>query len=241
MKNLAVHISFFWKEDRLSYLRKAIDGLHEIDDVDVFVHTNIAFEVAGATVVVHDLSSLHPYLLTWLSRSMMKSQLGQYEHYMYLEDDVLFNKKNFDYYKKWHEKCKRRNAYLGFLRVEQSTNGKWFAGDLLEKLSDKVDIDGQPFYKCNKYRYAAMWILDNEEMRKFVTTFSDLYEFKKLHYDGGISMSRENAAIGPIYEMFDDMLVFPCDGCFMHHLPNPAVNNPSSQFAKIAVEEIVNV
>lgn len=86
-----------------------------------------------------------------------------------------------------------------------------------------------------------MWILDDEEMRKFVTTFSDLYEFKKLHYDGGISMSRENAAIGPIYEMFDDMLVFPCDGYFMHHLPNPAVNNPSSQFAKIAVEEIVNV
>ena len=61
---------------------------------------------------------------------------------MYLEDDVLFAKKNFDYYKKWHEKCKRRNSYLGFLRVEQSTNGKWFAGDLLEKLSDKVDIDG---------------------------------------------------------------------------------------------------
>lgn len=73
MKNLAVHISFFWKEDRLSYLQKVIDSLHKIDDVDVFVHTNMAFEVAGATVVVHDLSSLHPYLLTWLSRSMMKS------------------------------------------------------------------------------------------------------------------------------------------------------------------------
>ena len=35
MKNLAVHISFFWKEDRLSYLQKVIDSLQEIDDVDV--------------------------------------------------------------------------------------------------------------------------------------------------------------------------------------------------------------
>jgi len=40
MKNLAVHISFFYKEDRVAYLEQVIAGLHEINDVDVFVHSN---------------------------------------------------------------------------------------------------------------------------------------------------------------------------------------------------------
>lgn len=157
---------------------------------------------------------------------------------MYLEDDVLFTKKNFDYYLKRHETCKKRSAYLGFLRVEQRNDGKWFAGDLLERLHDTVEADGVKFWKCNTYRYAAMWILDSEEMQRFASEFSDLYTFKTLHYPGGIDMSRENAAIGPIYEMFGDMLVIPGDGCFLHHLPNPAVNNPSSAFAKIPVEKV---
>jgi len=132
----------------------------------------------------------------------MKKQIGSYKHYMYLEDDVLFTKKNFDHYLKWHEACKKRNAYLGFLRVECRDDDKWFLGDLLERLSDATEIDGTEFLRCNTYRYAAMWILDNEEMKKFAYEMSDLYEFKQLHYNGGISMSRENAAIGPIYEMF---------------------------------------
>lgn len=158
---------------------------------------------------------------------------------MYIEDDVLFTKENFDYYLKYHSICKENNAYLGFLRTERSKDGSIRVLDCLDRLTTAIAINGIEFLECLKYRYAALWLLDADEMAAYVNGMHSLFMLEKRHY-GRPDMVREDAAIGPIYEMFGKMLVVDEPGCYVQHLPNNYADT-SSPFGKIKLDDFVHI
>ena len=120
---------------------------------------------------------------------------------------------------KYHEDAKADGSCIGFLRIERDKSGKAFFTDLTYVPTGKVVLSGKEFTDCSLERYQGMWLLDKDEMSKFVS-MRDLFLFKTNHYVGGISMARENSAIGPLYEMFKRKLVRGEPGCFIHHIPN---------------------
>ena len=48
----------------------------------------------------------------------MKSQKNNFDIYIYCEDDILFDNKNFNYWLKHKNTCIKNNYNLGFLRFE---------------------------------------------------------------------------------------------------------------------------
>ena len=48
----------------------------------------------------------------------MEIQKNNYDIFIYSEEDILFTKKNLNYWNKYKDKCINKNYNLGFLRVE---------------------------------------------------------------------------------------------------------------------------
>ena len=88
MKNIAIHISFFYVESRIQYVNRIIEATNQYDCVaDIFIHTNIR-DVKASTfcpytngsllIVSHDLSfDDHPFYLTWKCRPLLKTQMDE--------------------------------------------------------------------------------------------------------------------------------------------------------------------
>ena len=54
----------------------------------------------------------------------MKSQKNNFDIFIYCEDDILFDKKNFNYWLKHKNTCIKNNYNLGFLRFEINKKDK---------------------------------------------------------------------------------------------------------------------
>ena len=50
----------------------------------------------------------------------MEKQKNSYDFFVYTEDDILFTKKNFEYWKKYKDQCLSKKFNLGFVRVEDN-------------------------------------------------------------------------------------------------------------------------
>ena len=165
---MAIHISFFYIEERLKYLNKIIDASNAYErTADLFIHTNEDFpaerrkeyyrragmrayrRVGGKLneytngkieVVVHDLSKTHPFYLTWQCRDLMKSQKDDYDIFMYLEDDILVPEQAIKYWLEHNEKLIRAGYNLGFVRIEKDIDNKEYSTDIFRKLTGKIEL-----------------------------------------------------------------------------------------------------
>jgi len=227
--SLCAHISFFYKDSRIQYLEKEIQGLQTIPNIDIFIHSNLQFShpliANNVHLIVHDIKNLHPFFLTWQSRPYFQKQLGQYDYYLYLEDDILFTRKNFEFYLKYHPICKKNNVHLGFLRVECSpTTGDWYILDIFRSLKRRIQLNGIEFAVNDVNPYYAMWILDKEEMHRFIHEYPDCYEFRTLFWGEELNMVRENAATNPNCIMCQMTVVRDEEGADLWHLTNNYVD-----------------
>ena len=76
----------------------------------------------------------------------MESQKDDYDIFIYCEDDLLFTKKNFQYWLNHKDKCIQRNYNLGFLRAEvNKKNKKLYSTDQVEKSQYYVDLSKKKY------------------------------------------------------------------------------------------------
>ena len=123
---IAVHITSFYGDnykERIIFLKKIIKNYQIISKkIDIFIHTNKVskiLESKNVKLILHDLENKNPFYLSWLSRPMMEKQKNKYDCFIYSEDDILFSKKNFEYWIKYKEICLKNNHNLGFIRIEK--------------------------------------------------------------------------------------------------------------------------
>jgi len=230
--SLVAHISFFYVPERIVYLNQEVEGLLTIPDIDIFIHTNQAFEHpmlhGNVHLVVHDLGETHPFYLTWKSRPFFRDQLGKYDYFLYLEDDILFTQESFSYYRKYHPICKRNGVHLGFLRVEQSKrNHQWYLLDVTRPLQNRLKMDSLEFVVNDVNPYYAMWILDAEEMKRFITEFPQEYDLTRPFWGNNFNMVREDAAISPGCTLYSKTVIFDEKGANLWHLTNNYVDHDS--------------
>ena len=139
MKGLVIYIAFFYIEERLDYISKIIAESHHypFESVDVFIHTNLPFQLndSSVNVIVHELG--HPFALTWLCRPLMYEQKDTYHAFMYIEDDILVPNEAIHYWQELSPFLKKMNDNLGFVRIEIK-DGIEFITDLQihDKFSD---------------------------------------------------------------------------------------------------------
>jgi len=197
---ICVHITYYQSQNnnRDHLFKKIVSNYLQFDEIDIFIHTNkkVFFKKKSKNVkcIIHKLKKEHPFYLSWKCRKLMEKQKKNYDYYIYTEDDILFTKKNFIYWKENFELCKNYNYNLGFIRVEDRKSKGLFAVDVFHKFRHFIKLKNKKFAVNDVNPYCAMWIMDNDEFNKFIKI--DIWKFKwKKNYQAYGNI-REMSAMG---------------------------------------------
>lgn len=249
------HISFFYLESRTKYINQIIQETNKyVYQTDVFIHTNnaeltlesfVAYTNGILTIVLHDLTNVDPFYLTWMSRGLMSAQKDDYDIFMYIEDDILVPNTAILYWLENSEKLIHHNYNLGFVRIEVEDDEEYIT-DLYgygERMDTILSLDGSLYCVNNKNPYCAFWIYTRAEFNKFVSSAHyNLHNNTNCNY--GI---RERSAIGlhgTGMQWYKDTLIPIVDNtltnqCKIFHLPNNYVMDKMTPFATVKFRDAV--
>tara|TARA_B100000700_G_C14592136_1_gene645135 strand:- start:50 stop:637 length:588 start_codon:yes stop_codon:yes gene_type:complete len=92
-------------------------------------------------------------------------------HFLYLEDDILFNRSNFNYWINSRKILRKSNLIPGFTRVEINQNNKeLYAVDFTKKNNikklPKIKVNENYEFVNHKFPYQGMYLYDRELMKE---------------------------------------------------------------------------
>jgi hypothetical protein len=258
--SLAIAITFFYRAERLAYLRQICSHHASLADrLATFVITNTADPleqeqilqaVNGTDVEIITPTWLgHPYLLTWSHREVFRQCLEgdrHFSHYLYSEDDILITEANIDYWLRGMKRLESRHCIPGFLRYELDPHGVAYCADIIEtttlRATPKIRFDDGYTMVSFSRPYQGMYLLDRQQMAELLYTQAGSPDY-------GIWDIREKAAQGLTFWKVREgahsrllvgvnpsQLIDP--QALIHHLPNTYVNDAGSPNGKIRVDAI---
>jgi hypothetical protein len=255
---IAVHITFFFVESRLPYLRQVVNNLEGLNqEVQFFIYTNKDFnEILSAENIQFKIfpykkwgllgynqalwnklgltTFVHPYYLAWENRKVIEKNIDEFDVQMYIEDDIAFNIDTFNYWIRYKDICSTHGFNLGFLRIEFDSNRQTYLTDLKKWPQKIIEIDDQLFLINDVNPYCAFWIYDRADLKEFIKTKEWKFQFS----GEGI---REKSAIGWHGTMMNRYknTIIPLyklsareyllpKSCMVHHIPNNYTGNRDS-------------
>ena len=109
----------------------------------------------------------------------MEKQKNSYDFFVYTEDDILFTKKNFEYWQKYKDQCLTNKFNLGFVRVEDNKSKGLYLVDIFYSLYKYIFINDNKYFINDVNPYCAFWIYDQIEFKKFINTKIWKFNWKK--------------------------------------------------------------
>ena len=236
------------------YLNQVVKSYLKINPhIEIFIHTNVNSKLLNKykknnkiNILKYNFKNENPRYFPWTCRKIMKKQKNDYDVFIYAEDDILFKKKNFNYWLKYKDICLNNNFNLGFLRYEISKSKKRYVSDILNPLSKYIKINNKKFIVNDINPFCAFWILDKYEFNKFIKTkywkFNWSGKSYRAYYDPevmsgigwhGLNMNRYKGTIIPFKSKILNK------NCYIHHLPNNYVHSRFN-FAKLKSSKIIN-
>ena len=251
---LAVHICSYNGKNykkRFTFLKKIVKNYFVINKkAQIFIHTNKMpnkYKIKNINYIVHDLKNKNPFYLAWMCRPFIEKQKKDYDYFIYSEDDILFNHKNFNYWLQYKKVCIQNKYNLGFLRIERK-NKKIFSTDLTHQINFKISVKNKIFAVNNINNYCALWIYDKTELNNFIRTkfwkfkwkgknmyaFYGIREMSAIGWHGK-NMSRYKATIIPLINKKLN------SSCYIEHLSNNhALANHPVGFGSIEKNKILS-
>ena len=259
MKNfkISAHIPLYLKKPynkkKIKNFKKVCKSLLKLSNkTQIFVHSNQKFKNKNKkiTYFYYNFKKDHPFKLTWYCRNLMKSQKNIFDIFIYCEDDILFNKKNFNYWLKHKNTCIKNNYNLGFLRFEINKKDKnLYSTDQVEQSSKYLNLSKKK-YLVLANSYCAFWIYDKKEFNDFIKTkfynfnwrwisISNILLIREMSAVGwhgenmnGLSMNRYLATIVPFQNDKLDK------GSLTRHLSDNYANAPQGLFGTLKISQI---
>lgn len=254
---ICVHIPFYVENNfRKKYVllnRVCKNYLKLSNNLTIFIHTNKIIKKNSKRIkfILHNFKNIHPYKLTWKCRELMKLQRNKYEFFIFGEDDIIFSKKNFNYWLKYKDTCIQNNYNLGFLRVEtKKKDNLLYSTDQISKIRYYVNINDVKFAKLENSN-CSFWIYDKSEFKKFTKTKYWKFDWKWVTISG-ILLIREMAAVGWHGENMNGVFMNRYNGTiiplknlnldkqsFIKHISNKYANNPAGLFGTIKIKDLL--
>jgi hypothetical protein len=198
------HVAFHFVPSRLPYLREVVESLAALPlaRLDIVVDTNSA-RGAEHIVKLPQVSAVEvwdsledPLKLTWVHRKSMAEKVGDYDLFLYLEDDILIPPATM---LGWLEEAARLGPHgfvPGLVRVEHDRQGRLVLSDFEHPLdAARIVTFERRRYLANPFPYQACWLCDAGQMQSFVASPS---------YPAGVEGRglgvRERVAVGAIYD-----------------------------------------
>ena len=179
-------ISFFFDKNKIHNLKKVCNSLIEISkDVEINIFTNHISEdqkkaltenfKENVEIIVID-NIVHNRLLPWYHLNLMKSLFKREDitHFIYLEDDILIDKNNFNYWVNSRKILKKYNLIPGFVRTEvNELNNQLYAIDFVKKNYyqnlPKITVNNYYSFVNHNYPYQGMYLYDRELMNEHLS------------------------------------------------------------------------
>lgn len=207
-KSLFICIPFFYKKENLSYLNltsKHYPSLAEKIYVTILTNTSKKKEIDSISRILkkHKLAFSietpkllgHPYLLPFSSVAIMQKAIKKnYSHFMMIEDDILFTKKNMIYWMASYSEMLKNNLnfYPSFVRVEKNCENKYVYSDFKTRffkfLLPKILINKKLFINLPK-AYQGLYLYDKKLMKEYLSS-------NACNPDFGKAQIREKANLG---------------------------------------------
>ena len=246
--SITIHIPFynlnpeekqgFRKLRRIDFLKENISNLKKLSiRPDIFVHTHNDYlddKDIEAEIVHHKISNedLEKGYLTWLIRPEIEKQKNKYQYFMFLEHDIRFTEKNFQYYLKYQKSLSYKKFNLGFLIYENSNeDNQKYSIHLTKKLGNFININSQNFFINDLENYCCSWIYDQKQFNDFLGT--KWWSFQKrahnFRHNYGI-VERSSIGYNALnMEYFRATLIPEIDkkpdpGCLLEHMTNNYYN-----------------
>ena len=180
---LGAVIGFFYNEIKLPILFKVCESLIEISDKnEIYILTNsisssqkekIENGISKKIKIILIDGIVHNRLLPWYHLNLMRKLYDKEEitHFLYLEDDILFNKSNFNYWINSRKILRKSNLIPAFIRVEINQNNKeFYAVDFTKKNNiknlPKIKVNKNYEFVNHKFPYQGMYLYDRELMKE---------------------------------------------------------------------------
>ena len=180
---IVASITFFFDKDKINNLNKVCKSLNNISNqTEIYIFTNRVssdqeenlknmIEVDVTIKVIDEI--INSRLLPWYHINLMKKLYEREEitHFLYLEDDILIDKLNFNYWINSRKILKKFNLIPAFVRTEVSKKDQEvYAIDFVEKdklrYLPKIIIDENYYFVNHKYPYQGMYLYDRELMKE---------------------------------------------------------------------------
>lgn len=188
-KKLAVVVCFFFNSKKINILKKTIKKIDSYDfNTNITILTNKLTFVQKKTlnklskqitkkVDIYEINELpDANFLPWHSINLMKKKYidKSISHFMFLEDDILVNKRNISYWIYFRKKLKNLNLIPGFLRYENYKK-KLYAVDFQKKINlnktPKILVKKDKFGFVNpRFLYSAMYLMDRNLMKNYLNS-----------------------------------------------------------------------
>lgn len=265
--HLAICITVHFSAERVIYLDAITKYLSTLgDEVEVFIVTNAQENSAEQKILDQVLQGKdfkynffvpngigHPFLLTWSHFDIFKRLIddSSITHFMYLEDDLLITRDNFNYWQEGLETLAPLGLIPSFFRIElKASDSKWYSSDAQEKFRfrklPKVYKNPDYVFINLPHPYQGMYLLTRELMMEHLKGQSSNPDF-------GIWGIRERAGHGLTFQNVPkgftsrnlvgfDLKTQKIDPrCFIHHLPNNYANRmpPDGKLGTIAIDEVI--
>jgi hypothetical protein len=207
-------VTHHFSRDRFTYLRTTIEGLKQSGIDTTVICTNATQEEqaevnellsGSADVRLLSFTSLgHPYQLTMYHRLVFRHLLQtdpSITHFLYTEDDHLFNAENIKYWVTCREELETfDNALIpGWFRVERSSSdGKWYSVDYHQSRlvsESRLEKVKNGYYVDSVCPYAGAYMLDRLLMSEFSASEHFLH-IPQPPREGRYYAVREHAAFG---------------------------------------------
>lgn len=248
--SLIVHVAFHYVAARAQYLLRVLDEInaYQFAKIDIYVDTNRNETSAllrnvetrpGVTIHVVTHTNLeHPFDLTWTHRRNIDAALGNYDYYMYIEDDICVSDAALH---AWHDDSERlaEHGYLrGFVRAEINPDGELVSTDYKKPIgSENLLRVENHLYIQPENPYQGFWLYSQQQMQTFVA--SECWQngncgwpVRERASAGMIWLDREQHNIlVPLYKgKIDPMAI-------VMHLPNNYSTNPATGFGKLRIAD----
>ncbi len=254
---ISVHIPYFFdskKKSQVKNFNKVCKSFLNISkNTKIFVHTNKKNKnKKNIKFISYKFKDDHPYKLTWYPRKLMEKQKNNFDIFIYCEDDLLFTKKNFNYWLKYKDIFLKNNYNVGFVRVEVNKKDKlMYTADQVSKSKFFVEINSKKYLVISN-PHCAFWIYDKNEFNEFVKTKFYKFEWKWITKSGillsremashgwygtnmnGIDMNRYKATIIPFKKNHIDK------DSLVRHLSDTYCNNPAGIFGTFKLKDIID-
>ena len=266
ISSLAVAVTFFYNQDKLIYLEKALSNLHEFaDTVFLYIITNTResnekeqieqilpnYENVKNQILVPHLIG-HPYLLTWSHKDIFKHLIDAHRnisYFLYIEDDIYLTYDNIQYYLEANVLLEKRKFIPSFVRYE-IYDSKKYAIDIMKR--QKFDAMGKLIFKDDysyvnlSYPYQGLYLLSHKMMEQYYKSpaynpdYNTVWPIRE--------MSTATISFYNVPQGFTSRNLVGCninDGnvsfderCLIHHLPDKYVNDPENLKKLFVIDDI---